>query len=563
MPNWIEIFTSGVIEKLGEDSATAKELAAKLSAQAGEDITGAALWLAHSRYQDRLGLAPSLTEYCRKGKPPRASNRPLRAWEVRWKLAAKPPERRRQIRKAKRFLITSAMNECPIDERAWASMRRWAKAHDACIIVVPVRYRNPTSAAEAERQDRGGRYLWPKDLHPYLLDELHQLHPRLWLLGHVRVQATAVNPLEGLEGLSRGASGIIGHAQLAMETVPAPQHDEAKVMYTTGSVSMDYYSDTKAGVKGEFHHTTGALVVELDGRKRHPHMRPVLCDDDGGFYDFAGGQPAYYGPRGIRKCKATAGLVTGDEHVDFIDPDCVRGTYLDAGSIVKTLRPKVLVRHDVVDMFSVTHHGRNDPIKKVAAARFGFGDLRSELERGAAFVDKTTPPWARNVFPWSNHPNEHLLRYLKEVHAMRDDPVNAKIWLELWTVIDATLVPHPKGYDHADPFSWWMERRLKHPAAFLKADDSYQIEGVEVGYHGQHGPNGKRGSKINMSKLAVRTVIGHIHSPAIRHGCYVAGTSAMNMGYRKGPSSWAICHILIWPNGKRMPIFLRGRRWRL
>jgi len=52
---------------------------------------------------------------------------------------------RRAIPKSKRYLITGAQNATPVHKGFWSALCVAAKALDAEIIVIPLRYRNPTS----------------------------------------------------------------------------------------------------------------------------------------------------------------------------------------------------------------------------------------------------------------------------------------------------------------------------------------------------------------------------------------------------------------------------------
>jgi hypothetical protein len=77
------------------------------------------------------------------------------------------------------------------------------------------------------------------------------------------------------------------------------------------------------------------------------------------------------------------------------------------------------------------------------------------------------------------------------------------------------------------------------------------------------GTNGSRGSINQYAKIGAKTVIGHSHSPGIRHGAFQTGTSStLRMDYTRGPSSWAHCHCVIYPNGKRQLIFVIDGYWR-
>jgi hypothetical protein len=54
------------------------------------------------------------------------------------------------------------------------------------------------------------------------------------------------------------------------------------------------------------------------------------------------------------------------------------------------------------------------------------------------------------------------------------------------------------------------------------------------------------------SKIGVKTIIQHAHTPGIVDGCYQGGTSTyLELEYNRGPSSWAQTHCVIYANGKR------------
>ena len=554
MPNWVKLFEGGVLEKCGTNVGTMRELAEAVSKEAKESVSTDAIFNAHKRHRQRLGLKKSLTEYFGKGPEKVVKQPKVKPEDIYYKLSR---DRRREVKKAKKFIITSAMNNCPLDEKVWASVENYAKENDASIIVIPVRYKNPTGWTSMEENQRAMEDAWwPDEVEPYATDECVKLHEHLWVMGHVRVQATAVTPLSGLEALSKHASAVFGHANLQMKMVATPQKKLPKLMYTTGSVSKPYYSDSRAGVKGEFHHGMGAVVVELDGPRFH--ARAVVADRAGGFYDLN----KYYGPKGVKKSKATLALITGDEHAMFNDKRCRGATYDNKDSIVNTLKPAKIVRHDIFDGYSVSHWNRTDPVIQFSKHKEGHHKLEEELKTTLKFLEETTPKWAENLIVSSNH-DDFLIRWMKSVNAPIQEPWNARLWHELWGVVLDSVEFKEHGVSHVDPFASWIKKHVNVPCTFLGSDSDYRVADVAVGLHGDKGTNGSRGTINQFAKLGVKTVIGHSHTPGIKHGCYQVGTSStLKLDYTKGPSSWAHCHAVIYPNGKRQLIFVVNGHWK-
>lgn len=447
-----------------------------------------------------------------------------------------------------RYIITSAQNNTPVDKVFWRALQQLADYYRALIIVIPVLYRNPTNLQDLENEDAW----WPQEVSPYLVGNRLQLCPGLCLLGDIRVQATATNPLVGLEALSQGDSAIIGHAQIQMRTIATPQHALPKILHTTGSVSVKNYSNTKAGIKGAFHHSLGALVVERDGNIFH--LRSVVGDEKSEFYDL--NLHATAGK--VKKISHIEALVTGDSHAVFHCPKVRKATFDDKKSIVRTLNPKRIVRHDLVDSYSISHWHRGHPVTNFKKWLRGTNSLQKELEATARFVEETTPKGTLNVIVASNH-HEHIARWLEEADP-KQEPWNAVIYHELML---AWLNAVQDGKDHFDPFAHWMTEHCQAECKFVGRDEPYVVEDILVSMHGDKGPNGSRGSLVGLSRMGVKTVVGHTHAPAIEKGCYMVGTSSvLNLEYSAGgPSSWLNTHAIIHPNGKRQLINVINGRW--
>lgn len=549
MPNWLEILKSDVLEEVGAECTTTREMANKLGKKIKETVTVDSLFNAHKRHKDRLDLKDSLTDYM--GRIDKVAEEEPKLDYIRFNLS---PEQKEALLKAKRVVVTSAMNNCPVNLPFWESLKRYVKDTESVFVVVPSRYKNPSSPGETVKQQ--SEEFWPAYVQEYMTDDLVPLHEHLWLMANVRVGATAVNPLTGLETLSSGHSAIFGHSQVAMKMVSTPHHHVPKVLYSTGSCTTPIYSDTRAGVKGKHHHSYGALVVEKDGPRFY--IRTLSADKDGGFYDLN----KYYGPKKIETNNRVLALVTGDEHAMFNDSKNRAAVYTAENSICNTLKPEKIVRHDVFDGYSISHHNRKDPLIQYSKHLNGHHLVEDELKLTAKYIEDTTPKFSENIIVPSNH-HDHLLRWMKEIKPL-DEPWNIDAYIELWSELKNTVGFKESGIVHDDPLALWMRKRLKVPTKFLPRDSDYSIAGILVGFHGDQGSNGSRGSLNQYAKLGAKTVIGHSHTPGIKHGAFQVGTSStLRMEYTEGPSSWAHCHCVIYPNGKRQLIMVIDGHWRL
>jgi hypothetical protein len=453
-------------------------------------------------------------------------------------------------REVKRYVITAAQNATPVNKAFLASLLGYCKHNGAQLICVPYRYKNPTSmwSAKAENDD-----WWAPELAPYLLDRRLELNKSLVILGDVKTQPTSSAPIQGYDSISGGRSAVIGHPRLELKTVPTPQSKLPKILTTTGAVTERNYIESKAGKQAEFHHTFGACIVEVKGDVFH--MRQLNAVNDGSFMDL---QHEYRGKTKIRVDRAAA-LIMGDSHVEFIDPDVVRGTF-GRGGLVDLLKPEVLVWHDIHDFFSRNHHHRDEVFVNFAKHHAGTDNVREQLQKTFDFVDQATRPNTQNIFVPSNHPDA-LARWVKEANP-KTDPRNAIFWAETFTAMCQGAKMTESGAGTIDPFNYWARRMMKSAGqtTFLHRDESFTVKGIELGYHGDKGPNGARGSIKGFSKIGIKTVTGHAHSPGVEGGAYRVGTnSRLRLEYNSGPSSWLHTDCIVYQNGKRSLInFIDG-----
>ena len=451
--------------------------------------------------------------------------------------------------KSKVFVFTCAVNNTEVNEKFLRSLQGYCESRDARLVIFPIRYRNPSMIHTSDEVD------YPVSIVPYLVENNIELLPNVRALGGLKTQATTENPLTGVDGMSKGASLIIGHPQVALKTLPRNADKYPAIVTTTGAITEKHYSTTKMGYKAAFNHSMSAAVVEID-HEGDFFIRHLNFDGEG-FYDVNG----YYTNGGVKLgINNTLGLVTGDEHAIFSDEDVITATYFAQDSIVATLKPMQLVRHDILDSYAISHHHKksfftmyekhHSPDKR--------GSMRKEMLETIGFIDASTPKDTVNIVVAANH-NDHLYRWLDSVNPDVDYE-NALLFHELRYKM---LLAREDSGEIPEPFELFAADKLKSNTHFLGRDGSYKIGDIEISNHGDVGVHGSRGSSKQFSNLPVKTITGHSHSPVIDKGNYTVGTtSLLRLEYNKGLSAWHHAHVVVYPNGKRQMIFIVNGKWR-
>lgn len=480
---------------------------------------------------------------------------------------------------SKRYLITSAQNNTEVHEPFFAALKAAAEHLGAELVVIPFRYKNPTglqpgtdmrlceSVLRRTVRYRGqdvetcqrfkfhegpcsyvpdptNELWWDKRLEPFLHNVRKKLNPNLVMAADIKIQPTASSPLTGFESLTGAESCIIGHPKMQFKTVPVPAGRYPKILTTTGACTVRNYSNTKAGALGEFHHYLGALVVEIQGKKFH--LRQINADRlDGSFIDLN----QFYSALGAVPAMPALGLVMGDTHVRVKDPAVDAATF-GPGGMVEVLNPKTLVFHDVFDGETVNPHDVGDPFIAEAKRRAGRQEVRAELQQVVDFLNERAK--GRDVVIVDSNHHDFLRRWMVKTD-WRQDLKNADFYLKTAQAMLESARMEAGGAEYADPFTYWVGKLgCASNVQCLHQDESFQLGGNECGLHGHAGPNGAKGTLKNLSRLGVRTVSGHTHTPGIEEGGYQVGTSSVRrLAYMRGPSSHLNTHCVIYANGKR------------
>lgn len=430
----------------------------------------------------------------------------------------------------KRFIVSWAQNNTPIHKKFLANIEAYAKFINADISIIAGRYRNPTSLV----QSNSIKESWRPELLPYLDANRHYIHKYVSIMADIKIQPTATNPMSGLQGMSGLNSCIIGAPKVHMEVVPVLDSSKPKIMLTTGAVTHKNYTDSNSGKKGEFHHTYGFVIIEIDDEEKF-YARQVTANSNGDFTDlFFKVQDEQ-----ISKIDSIEAIVLGDIHVGDTD-DVVMET---TKSLMNILKPKNTVIHDLFNGYSINHHEAKDPIKQYQKEITNTNSLKNEIDDMLAWLEAMKQ--YNLVIVRSNH-DDFLDRWIVQA----DWKQNIKNSLEYMTYTKLLLENDaPKGL-----IPYIIDQHYPEIKT-LARDESFKVKNWELGAHGDMGANGSRGSILQFRQLSTKIVVGHYHSPQRKDGALSVGTSTkLRVGYNKGASSWMNSHVIIHNDGKAQHI---------
>lgn len=479
-------------------------------------------------------------------------------------------------KETKRFFITWAQCNTPVHERFFKNMVGYADELNADIHVIAGRYKNPTSVYAS--QDEAADYKWDGIVNKYLDANRHDVHQFVSIMSDIKIQPTAVNPMTGLAGVSGVNSCVFGAPKMQLETIPVLEGNKPKMMVTSGACTVDNYTDSKAGKKGEFHHQLGFVIVEIKDDETF-FIRQVTAKSDGSFNDlyydvkfdgelvpimfediyeqadwiennFNKEPLEWVGDVEINRINELSGIVLGDLHYGHHDELVLSKTL----EFMEILKPEHVVLHDVFDGYSISHHEMKDPFAQHAKEVHNENNLKKEVDEMLAGLE-----------PFRDFDNVIIVR------SNHDDFIDR--WLKLG---DWKKQPTPKNSMTYMDYSMRLLRQYETREVkgvipelinerfpdfiTLGRSDSYDVSGWEVGQHGDIGSNGSRGSLNQFRKLNKKMIVGHYHSPGRKENVMAVGTTTkLRVGYNIGPSSWLQSHILIHKNGKAQHInFING-----
>lgn len=446
----------------------------------------------------------------------------------------------RQIDKnTKVLLVTTAQNKTAVNKDFLEKLERYrdyienSLGKKTQIIIQPSRYRNPTNNIEDEKVKSSE--WWEDEIDSYLF------YGKI-IFGDVLISAdsqiapTAKDPLSGYEILAENNHVVLGHSKTHFKTLPRFRGDALRTMCTTGYITTKNYSRSKAGEHGSLLHTYGFVVVELKDKNTCYIPRNVKVKSDGSFTDLI-----YAVDKEVEVINSSLGFVFGDIHARELNRDFFKVTQ----NLISKLNPEKSVLHDILDGSTVNPHEDKDMFLKRLKITENKHLLEDEVEECLDLVEEIKGCCGNVYVSESNHDN-FLTRFIDNEN-WKKDLHNSPAYLK-YALITQTVDLRNYG----NILGYLINERFGGSVTYMKMGDSMYIGEYSVSGHGDFGSNGAKGQTKGFSRLNLKLIHGHSHSPALNNNVTCVGvTCNLNQWYnRKGLSSWAYAHSVIHNNGK-------------
>lgn len=455
----------------------------------------------------------------------------------------------------KRFIFTSAQDGTEVHEGFLNNLEAYSEYFGAPIYIAGFTY-NKSLFEDTTR----ARAVFHPSILKYMTTEQIDIAGKLLFCGEMNIIPTSTDPLSGFETYTRKKWGVFPHPRVQLQSVATMFNEPAKIIMTTGAVTKANYVQKKAGIKAEFHHVIGAVIVEVDS-DGDVFARHLIAEQTGAFQDLT-----HYVSDGVVSLKPSVEAVTwGDIHAEQIDAKVLDGCF-DGMGMLDALGPRYQFFHDVSDFTARNHHTLKNSHEVYRLHASGTETVEDGIKRVGEFLDLSHRVWCQGIVVYSNH-DDMLRRWLAEGDYRRD-PVNAIFFLEQQLAMYRAMKREADdGYAGYSPLEWALYGNWDIPkAVFLSNTDSFAIcnDSIECALHGHQGSNGSKGQIRQFARMGSKANIGHTHSAGIYEGIYQAGTcSKLDLGYNRGGlSSWNHSHIVTYNNGKRCIVTMQGIKWR-
>lgn len=453
-----------------------------------------------------------------------------------------------EIKKYKRFVITTAVSGCEVDGNFYESIKNYCKKNKAKLLIL-------IATDPAANVSRTIDKLLENES---IVVEDTSLNSNIFL-STIKLSAKHIDPITSLGRIGqRSGSFVYASPKQRLKLVPVSNMGVPHALMTTGAITKpnyktnDYMSERTAYI-AENDHVMGGIVVEVVDDKRY-HFRQIQSDVKFGSFIDLGKE---YWPNEVKPAQPEA-FVLGDWHSGETDLATKKAWF----EVAKLLKPKSIVLHDAFNGMAINHHEKHSNILLAKRAMKSELNLAEEICYLADDLLEISELTDKVVIVKSNH-DEFLNRYLQEGIYVKDHHNH----LTGVTLARAMLEGH-------DPLSFAVFcvyednkdilNKMKKKLVWLKRDDDYKVSGIQLAAHGDKGANGSKGNVRGMEHAYSSSVTGHSHTPEILRGAWSVGTSSyLRLSYNSGPSSWLHSSCLVYKNGQRQLINAFEGSWRL
>jgi len=436
-------------------------------------------------------------------------------------------------------LVTTAQNKTSINRdflnnlKAYQSYIETVLGKKTELIIIPSRYRNPSSNIETEATK--AQDWWEDEIEDYLFYGKVDFGDVL-ISADSRISPTAKEPILGYEILADNKHLVLGHSKTHFKTLPRFRGEDLRTIATTGYLTTKNYSQSKSGEIGSNNHCYGFVVLEKIDEKRCYIPRNVKVKKDGSFTDLI-----HSVDKKVSVISESLGFIWGDIHTRVVNRDFVNVTK----ELLKKLKPKKNILHDIFDGSTINPHESKDMFIQRLKIVQNKHLLEDEVNECLDFIEEIKGCCGEVYISESNH-DVFLPRHINGENWKRDlhnSPAYLKYALIQQTV-DLT--------QYGDILGYLIHQRFGEDVTYLKMGDSMYLADYQVASHGDYSSNGSRGGTRGFSRLNLKLIHGHSHSPMLHNNVSCVGvTCNIHQFYnRKGLSSWAYGHSVVHSNGK-------------
>lgn len=439
------------------------------------------------------------------------------------------------------LLVTSAQNESVAHKKLLQGIEKYKEfiettfGYKVQIVVIPIRYRNPTTPVEDEKKKTD--MWWDKTIQPYLYYNELRFGDTI-VDAMARTVPTAKMPLSGHEPNANGQNYVIGSPRIHVKAMPRFKGERSYVLATTGIATYRNYSKSKVGDIAKIHHTYGFTVIEKrkDGICYAP--RPVKASDDGTFTDYK----YHYDGEQIVEVNTCQAYIWGDIHHREIN----KGKEQASRQLMFEIAPEKIILHDVFDGSTINPHERDDLFIRKLKIRNGLHLIKQEVDACLGFLAEIDQAFSGDVYVVQSNHDDFLDRHINNFD-WRKDLHNSEGYLEYALVQQSADLR-----EHGNIFGCLISRATAGKVRYIKASDPLKVAGYQCGYHGDKGINGAKGSLISFKRLNSKMIHGHGHTPEMIDGVTMVGVSCNLWQYynESGLSSWGYADAIIHNSGK-------------